>query len=361
VRARPFGFLAFAIVVAIYAVSCRSAPFADFTPIQGSSLEERELALDAVALRLFDFRLSPDALGLSAVKAELAQDSELPGLSRPVQARVTALQGEAALLAGDAAAAKSFADKAAGLSDAEEGVYYIRASLQTDSAKRLLILEDGIGRAAVKFRLLCERGEELFKIGRYAEAAQDLDEGLRGLDSRYKDLYGADRDRAFSLAQAVREGGSLAMTVTPQNMDAALTLRTMVGRAFAQTRLLSAFSADAKPSLESVLPALQKAGLLISPDAPPDSPVARKDVAFFLWGIVARTERDMSLLQKYRTKYAASPVQDVPVDAPWFDAVLGVVEREIMDLPDGMTFKPDGPVTGIEYLEMLQRLSKQYR
>ena len=57
--------------------------------------------------------------------------------------------------------------------------------------------------------------------------------------------------------------------------------------------------------------------------------------------MVARTEHDQKLLTRYRLKYASSPVPDVPVDAPWFDAVLGVVEREIMDLPDGVNFKPD--------------------
>jgi hypothetical protein len=76
---------------------------------------------------------------------------------------------------------------------------------------------------------------------------------------------------------------------------------------------------------------------------------------------VARTERDPALLRKYRTKYGASPVPDVPVDAPWFDSVLGVVEREMMDLPDGILFKPDDSVTGIQYLDMLGSLSRQYR
>ena len=46
-----------------------------------------------------------------------------------------------------------------------------------------------------KTRLLCERGRELLKAGRYAEAAQDLDEGLRGLDPAYRALYGADREQ----------------------------------------------------------------------------------------------------------------------------------------------------------------------
>jgi hypothetical protein len=37
------------------------------------------------------------------------------------------------------------------------------------------------------------------------------------------------------------------------------------------------------------------------------------------------------------------------------------VEREIMDLPDGVNFNPEGQVTGLEYLGMLGRLNKLYR
>jgi hypothetical protein len=54
-------------------------------------------------------------------------------------------------------------------------------------------------------------------------------------------------------------------------------------------------------------------------------------------------------------------VPDVEVGEPWFDAVLGVVEREVMDLPDGVNFRPEGEVSGLEYLTMLQRLQRLYR
>jgi tetratricopeptide (TPR) repeat protein len=341
-------------------VSCQSAPTGDFTVTQ-SAAEARELGLGDLSLRLLRLRLSPDRAALAELRAELDRDSELPGMSRAGQARIAALQGEAALLSGDQASAKGFADKAAGLYASEEGVYYIRAALQADPGKRLSVLEEGIAHADVKTRLLCERGEELFKAGRYAEAAQDLDEGLRGLDPLYKELYGSDRERAFALAQAQRESGSLAIAVTPEAMEGPITLRAMVEWTFTQTGLLSALSMDAAPSFEKVVAAVVKADLLLSPDAPADAVVTRKDVAFFLWGIVARMERDPSLLRKYRSKYIVSPVPDVPADSPWFDSVLGVVEREIMDLPDGIEFKPDDPVKGIQYLDALNALSRQYR
>ena len=343
---------------ALVLASCQSAPR---NRLAASGTEEDFAQLDAVELELLDLQLSPDPARLASVRDKLARSADRPGASRLYEARTAGLQGQAALLAGDPSAARGFADKALRFSDAEEGGWLVRAALEPDPSKRLSILEQGLARSDRKSRLLCERGEVLLRQGRYGEAAQDLDEGLRGLDARYKSLYGSDRDRALTLAQAQRDSGSSNPAITPQSTESALTVRAMVERAFDSTTLLTSYSADPHPRLESVRAALVSAGFFLQPDAPPGSPCTRKDVAFFLWRIILHAERSSKLEGQYRAKYKVSPVPDVPVDAPFFEAVLGVVEREIMDLPDGVHFQPDGGVTQIEYQQMLSRLSRLYR
>ncbi len=344
--------------LALAATGCRT-----LSPdrVSQSAGDQEKAALDTFALRLLDLRLSPDASRLAGLRAELDRLAARPGWSRAAQARVDALRAEAALQAADRPAARNLAEAAARLSDAEEGLWFVRAELEPDAARRLALLSEGLARTENKGRLLCERGRELLKAGRYAEAAQDLDEGLRGLDSAYRALYGADRERALSLAQAAREAGSAAALGKPESLEGPLTLRGMVERAFRETRLLSSLSSNPAPSYAAVLPALQAAGLLLDPAAAPETEATRKAVAFFLWGLIARTEHDPKLLTRYRQRYALSPVPDVGVEEPWFDAVLGVVERELMDLPDGVSFRPDQPVSGLEYLSILQRLQKLYR
>jgi hypothetical protein len=346
-----------AFILAVALAACRSAPP---DQVASSPGEQERAALDDFDLRLLDLRLSPDPAALRSLRAELDGVAGQPGLSRRLRARVTSLRADAALLAGDTGAAKRYADEAAAFSDEEEGLWIVRARMETDPAKRRALLDTGIARADGKSRLLCERGSELLKAGRYAEAAQDLDEGLRGLDPRYRALYGADRERAFSLAQASRDTGAAVPPVQPETLDAALTLRAMVAGIISETGLLSSLSPDLRPSYESLLPALKQARLLLDPEQAPDSPAPRKTVAYFLWGVVARTEHDPKLLTRYHLKYASSPVPDVAMDAPWFDASLGVVEREIMDLPDGTNFRPDDDLTGLEYLGILGKLKKQY-
>ena len=345
------------VFLACLLISCQSGP----SDRVAESPQDQDLArLDALELRLLDLRLAPDPSGLSALRSELDRSAARLSTSRLLSARLAGLQGQAALLAGDQPGARHFADKAAALSNAEDGAWLVRAALEPDPARRLAVLEQGLSTADRRPRLLCERGEELLRQGRYADAAQDLDEGLRGLDDRYRALYGQDRDKALALAQATKGSASPVTPVSAQALQAPLSLRAMVERAFSGTRLLGSLSARSNPSFEDVRPSVTAAGLLLNADASPDTSATRKDVAVFLWGVVLRAEHDPRLSGMYRRKYAVSPVPDVPVDAPWFEASLGVVERELMDLPDGLHFQPDGPVSGVEYLQMLNRLQRLY-
>ena len=355
--ARP-ALTALAVCLAVFTAACRTLPPDQIARSAGA---EETQALEAFTLRLLDLRLTPDAARLAALRSELERTAARPGQSREAQARVEALRAEAAFQAGDLPAARKLAETAAAFSDSVDGLWLVRAGLEPDSARRLAILETGLARVRDGSRLLCERGRELLQAGRYAEAAQDLDEGLRALDPAYRALYGADRERAFSLAQAAREVGGSGAVVRPEALDQPLTYRDLVERAFRETRLLDSLYAAANPTYAAALPSLRAAGLLLDPAAAPVAPAPRKAVAFFAWGLIARTEHDPQLLSRYRRKYSVSPVPDVGVEEPWFDAVLGVVEREIMDLPDGVSFRPEQPVTGLEYLSILQRLQRLYR
>ena len=346
-----------AAVVLLLLASCASVPVTTV----GNPPEQAGATLDAFTSRLLDLEITPDRARLFALRTELDRAAAHTGAGRHDQAALESLRAEAAFQAGDQAAARRLVESAAALSQEVEGVWVVRAALEPDPARSLALVEKGIAIADRTARLLCVRGEALLKAGRYAEAAQDLDEGLRSLDERYRALYGPDRERAFALARVARDTSGGSPVQQPLSPDSVLTYRAMVEQALAQTRLLAALSPSANPTFAGILPALSSAGLLRDSSVAPDTPARRKDVAYFLWGLVARSEHDPTLLTRYRRKYTVSPVPDVSVDAPWFDAVLGTVEKEIIDLPDGMSFKPDDPVTGLAYQEMLAKLTALYR
>ena len=54
----------------------------------------------------------------------------------------------------------------------------------------------------------------------------------------------------------------------------------------------------------------------------------------------------------------SSPVKDVAVDDEDFDAILGCVEFELMELVDGENFRPDDPVSGMSLEKSLSKLEK---
>ena len=51
-------------------------------------------------------------------------------------------------------------------------------------------------------------------------------------------------------------------------------------------------------------------------------------------------------------------MKDVLLDDEDFDAILGCVEFDIMELSDGINFNPDASVSGIEFDKALQKLNK---
>ena len=54
-----------------------------------------------------------------------------------------------------------------------------------------------------------------------------------------------------------------------------------------------------------------------------------------------------------------SPIQDIELSSLDFDACLGVVEKEIMNLTDGKLFAGDKIVSEVEYIEYAVRCQEK--
>lgn len=92
-------------------------------------------------------------------------------------------------------------------------------------------------------------------------------------------------------------------------------------------------------------------------------PLTRRFCARFIWNAWVRKNGNLKMLTRYSEKYknsgrTKSPVADVPVEDEDFDAILGVVEKEFMELPDGRYFYPDEEVTKLQFLTWLKNAEK---
>ena len=90
-----------------------------------------------------------------------------------------------------------------------------------------------------------------------------------------------------------------------------------------------------------------------------------KDTGFEISGklenyIKSQGKNDLaSRYSDYYTKLSqshnvSSPIADIQIEDSDFDAVLGMVENQIMELPDGKNFYPSEAISLVDYLNCLK-------
>jgi hypothetical protein len=209
------------------------------------------------------------------------------------------------------------------------------------------------------------------ELRRYGEAAGAFDTAFVGTLPRvYRETYSESRALAWELRDTGPETRDRIMDI--------MALETggwgdLIELTKAETDLLRFLTAGRDlPTAElfnrllerSFIPATQDISLNEWPAAAPrmDDQVLRAGAAWFLWRLYAENRADRGLLSRYSSRYsgrtnARSPIADLPLLSPFFDAVLGCVETEIMTLPDGRNFIPAAAIRPSVFLGMLRKIN----
>lgn len=87
----------------------------------------------------------------------------------------------------------------------------------------------------------------------------------------------------------------------------------------------------------------------------PQTPIIRKELALILEDIVIKITNDQSLATKY-LGMDKSPFPDIPTNAPWFNAVLNMTTRGLMEPDLSGEFRPDAYVNGADLLLSVMKL-----
>ena len=343
------------------AILAAAALLASCKTIQGDRAVERlpENAfaeLEAWEGDLVLLEAEPDRAGLEGLQARLAQAGARSVLEPSWAARLAALAGRAALLAQDRAAAERELRKALSHNPADEVARVLEVRLERKPDKRKSLAEAALVTAETRVRLRAELGRILLGEGRYAEALAEFDASLPFLPEAYERAYGAERRRALALRDSAAPAAGSASLLS----ERPASLQDLAALVQAESPLID-FLTGGKTWASGVLyERLRAGGFYPDPAAPGTTPARRGDAAFLLWRLAANRKNDRTLLSRYSDRYRsrpnpASPVPDVPLESPWFDAILGCVEREIMDLPDGRSFRPFEPVSGLEFYRWLRK------
>ncbi len=308
--------------------------------------------LAALELKLTALRAKADQAAFAQARGEIKALLEKPSTDPLYRARLNGLAAEAALLAGDRAEAAKRLAEAKSAYQGDEYSAVVASRLARTNNDKLKELESALLNADGAQRIRAEMGATLHDLGRQREALAAFDAALPFLPDEYRLLYGPMRERSYALREADANIAASSAAYLNREQLPALGMAVL---AQSETNTLDWITGGATWAPGVLFERLKAAGWYATSATGQKDPMKRRDAALFLWNVMARGET--RLLTRYSVRYAArpaSPVPDVPIGAPWFDAVLGVVEEGIMSLPDGRSFKPDDPVNGLDFYAWLK-------
>ncbi len=217
--------------------------------------------------------------------------------------------------------------------------------------------------------LLLEKAISNFKNKNYVEAVANFDEAFISLPGYYQYAFSKVRNRAWKLRTINSETEN---TNTNLLQVSEITVGQMLMIVQGNLNFLSNYN-DGKILSENELYKKILSSGLLNPanEFMKDENINSKNkisrteklnrliCARFLWNLYNGNKNAKQDLTKYSAMFAGmndSPVPDVEIDSPDFDAVLGCIELEFMNLTDGINFEGEKKVSGIEFSESLKKM-----
>lgn len=355
---RSLGFLA-ACIVAVLLASCASVPE---DMMISTATEEETRAVEKVAQDLAyldgtSLLGNTDVAAAAQLLEEIEESLENPNLSAQLQAQLVAFRGRVNLILGDKRAARTNYQEASSLSQGE---------LQAEILALRLGLIDGvekivIGRSQQPYITL-EKALANYKQENYLEAVAQFDEAFISLDESYRQAYGQLRENAWLLRDISSSTDKNMRDLLKQD---SITLAQMVDLIQGQGDLLYKYTGSKKVEANQALRQIKNQGLFYSINSWTDvealtqeTVLTRSLAARFLWNLYNDRRGTLGNPPKYSHQFVSlgSPIQDVPLGSPDFDAILGCIEKEFMELPDGMNFYPENPMSGMDFSESIKRI-----
>lgn len=311
----------------------------------------------------------------NSVNAELKKSYLEPA----ARARLSAFLGLTALFRNNKKQAENYYSAGKSNLSGDEYVIILGIRLENLGNKeeiRLAKIDEFLEKDSKNGILLLEKGKILYETGVFNNAVATFDSAFLILDSeekeinKYREIYSDLRDKAWTFYSSGIDEESLSSIITSDY----LTKEVMVQLTVENSSLLEDFMGGTKMSTKDLMTKMVVAGFFSSPldsenqnntanDILSSKAMNRTMCARYLWNLYVAKKGKKTLLTRYSKRYsqmedAASPIQDVEITNPDFDAVMGVVETEIMSLPDGINFLPEDFVTPVEFISYLKALEK---
>ena len=323
---------------------------------------------------------------INGLLADIAAYKTVTKVTEPALiARMRAFEGLLFKMAGRKREAEVAYMEARGLQKGDRYVLLLGSRLAKNTEESLSQIEGILTYDSKNAVLQLEKGKLLYQQKKYDQAIAVIDnafvlfdnEGLRS----YRTVYNPLRSYIWDLNTIY---GSSAGSASDEKHELAdlqgnLTLDSMVSLTMDNTKLLDNYRSanqkqNSKQKNQAFITKLEQGGYFSSASDQSNAAgssnyitgageITRKMCARFIWNAYVRHSGNLKLLSRYSEKYrksgrTKSPVADLAVDDPDFDAVLGVVESEFMELPDGKNFEPDKVVTKLQFINWVKKADK---
>lgn len=287
-----------------------------------------------------------------------------PVLDKVAEARLYAIKGRAALIARDTESAKKYFEKAKEKSEADIqlqvlsrrfGMTSISNDITDDeNAHKILVLEAAI---------------ENYEKNEYSVSCGLFDRAFMSLSPFYAKAYAPLRENAWKLKdEEIKDSDTKALLVARE-----ITISQMMELTQNSNVQIFKYTGDKQLSAKNLFKTFVNQGLLDCASAEVDVQKERKtikptDIATrkicsrFLWNLY--TDQNEKIKKtKYSENYrnrenARSPIEDVEISDKDFDAIMGSVENELIDLVDGKNFRGDSSMSAIDFNKSLKKLTK---
>jgi len=284
-----------------------------------------------------------------------------------IAAHITAIDGLLYSLEGKQRKAEDCYTKAKAIQAGDTYVLLLSTKLSKNNEEGMKQADDILSFDTDNAIILLEKGKLLYYSKKYDKAIATIDEAFIIFDKQnrqsYRLAYREFRDSVWKLYKSGME------TSTSDDLSSILTKENMLQLTVKNTSLLEDITAGTKLNTNNLLKKVNAANLFTSAKDSNNAAnsseminsskqITRIMCARYLWNLYVNSKGNSKLLTRYSSRYeklakAQSPVADIALDNPDFDAVLGTVENEIMSLPDGKNFKPDEVVSVLDFLNYL--------
>ncbi|HOV15650.1 MAG TPA: hypothetical protein PK771_15285, partial [Spirochaetota bacterium] len=326
---------------------------------------ESQKLIDDVELSILKIKFSDEKSDSKNIDKNIKFLESKAKNNKYFKAKVFGLSGEVAFIKNDLNLVKTIITKIENLTISEEKLYILKANLEPNLSKKKEIIKIGIEKSNSTQKLKLYLADIFFLENNFEESVALYDEVFVNLSDEFKNYYKKRRDNAYQFIKNPPKNVNIASILNKEK----ITAGDMIELTLSEKDFIKKLVTEKYKDNNELFNLLKDKYYFFYKDTQNDIKIneliKRKDIAYFLIKIVSYIE-NKELINKYKPKETdiipnkemknLSPIPDIKISDYFYSAVLILVERELMDLPDGEKFYPDEHMKGLEFYKILGKI-----